>query len=86
MLTEEEAATNWCPFVRHHGTPSDDSISNRPGGERSDVYCIGSACMAWRWGTPVSVNNNPHAKSRLFNPTGGDVLGYCGLASKPEKL
>lgn len=47
--TETLAKTKWCPLVQLHGTPSDDSISNRNGMFDNAPMCIGSACMAWRW-------------------------------------
>lgn len=61
MPTETEAATMWCPHVRH---PDDDKGGswNRgpyPGREVNLNHdgtvgsyacnCIGSRCMAWRW-------------------------------------
>lgn len=56
-MTEEEAKTKWCPFVRLGGpmqTEGEGTTSNRwPGDDctkPASVYlCIGSACMAWRW-------------------------------------
>ena len=39
--------------------------------ERVQNYCIGSRCMAWRWG-------------RVDTPTPNENMpGYCGLAGKP---
>jgi hypothetical protein len=35
MLTEDEAATKWCPFNVARSTSS---------------RCIGSECMMWQWG------------------------------------
>lgn len=78
-MTEDEAKTKWCPFVRvvHVGelkinsgnriynAVSDQTITDGP------ACCIGSECMAWR--------------IRYF---GDDVkegeleLGYCGLAGR----
>lgn len=64
-MTEDEAKTKWCPFVRMQAPGQ--SIINRisramwrilkPGTSDFDYYkdieadcnCIGSACMAWRW-------------------------------------
>lgn len=48
-MTEEEAKTKWCPFVRFHGTPSDDCIPNRSEQLPNITRCLGSGCMAWRW-------------------------------------
>ena len=63
-MTEDEAKTKWCPFVRAIGAVSDDAAANRwpadPDGESDDSFgldssgqphalCIASQCMAWRW-------------------------------------
>ena len=64
-MTEEEAKTKWCPFVRGvFGKNQNDSfdlksntVHNRVLLDTGDVgihpamNCIGSACMAWRWAT-----------------------------------
>lgn len=47
--TETEAAKRWCPFAV----------------EASDGLCMGSACMAWRWATPL-----PNREAREFQPRG----------------
>jgi hypothetical protein len=66
-LTEEDAKTKWCPFVRYHVRVGDNEISgNRAevaGVDNEVINCIASRCMAWRW----------HVAQR----------GYCGLAGKP---
>lgn len=36
-MTEDEAKTKWCPFVRT--------------GLTAGRYCIVSGCMMWRWDT-----------------------------------
>jgi hypothetical protein len=54
-MSEEEAKTKWCPFVRattNNGTASWNRGSDAPL-EASELItrstrCIGSACMAWR--------------------------------------
>lgn len=84
-MTEEEAKTKWCPFVRHLETVDIDGsvqATNRPQGNArpapsGKTTCIGSSCIAWRW---------DKAANRIKNP--GSVLaggadGYCGLAGKP---
>lgn len=55
-MTEGEAKTKWCPFVRVGGpmqSEAEGTTANRwPGDDpvRSDspYRCLGSACMAWR--------------------------------------
>lgn len=37
--------------------------------------CVGSACMAWRWGEWAE---DPTTRQRL-----GGIRGYCGKAGKP---
>ena len=55
MHTEDEAREKWCPFVRLHADdrpgPKDPQTYsyNRPGA-LGGMTCIGSACMAFRWG------------------------------------
>ena len=36
--------------------------------------CHGSDCLAWRWGQELEIGQNTSA-----------LLGYCGLAGKPEE-
>jgi hypothetical protein len=70
MLTETEAKTKWCPFVRLRGKYDDAATSsfNRclPFGNdlTPETHCWASACMAWRW-------------------YGGDYPDYAG-PDKPE--
>lgn len=47
-MDEATAKTKWCPFVRFHGTPSDDCVPNRSGSFSDTTRCLGSECMAWR--------------------------------------
>ena len=78
MTTEKEAASMWCPFIRHEdpdvkggswnrgrqeGNPANVDADGSPGSYACN--CIGSRCMAWRWD-----NKLPPA----------DKHGHCGLA------
>jgi hypothetical protein len=68
-MTEEEAKTKWCPFVRHaEDTNQETSVPafNRLAEPlRYNLNCVGSDCMAWRY---------------VNRPVDGH--GYCGLAGK----
>lgn len=67
-MTENEAKTKWCPFVRAAYGVEDrnaaNSVCNRPENRiPSFSMCVGAKCMAWRETKPAE--------------------GYCGLAGKP---
>lgn len=75
-MTEEEAKTKWCPFVRFASDVAGEARFNRGNvdpmnltGEGDDFVprCIASACMAWRPLEPapgtVSDKSDPAAKS-----------------------
>lgn len=73
-MTEEEAKTKWCPFVRHAdaggGSFNRGSEANNPTNQgRVDggwsCTCIASACMAWQ---------------TIYSPRG--ATGVCGLTQK----
>jgi hypothetical protein len=84
-MTEEDAKTKWCPFVRFiPETEFSQFASNRAESEfnskqsaQAATRCLASACMAWRW-----------YRTNIRNPDDptGDMLpstrthGYCGLA------
>lgn len=89
MLTEQEAAERWCPFVRYRAA-YDDTASNRwkqsAPADQPDALnpiacrCIGSACMAWRWESRPdrSVSAGQGVRLDVMPPT--SHRGYCGLA------
>lgn len=85
-MTEDEAKTKWCPFVRA-ASPDGAAAWNRSSfityehEARQATRCIASACMAWRWsekqppGHGFFADGSPH-------PEG--ALGFCGLAGAPR--
>lgn len=77
MLTEEEAKTKWCPFVRLTRAGTGSIVNNR--GKWSDNInrCIASQCMAWRIGKEKA------KPQRAGYPTEYENTGFCGLAGKP---
>lgn len=90
-MTEDEAKTKWCPFVRLHIEGRAPSFTVAPNREQRGTHCIASACMAWRtrhqWldnaqQNPDWVSYAPYA----FEPGEGQERddGYCGLAGAPQ--
>ena len=82
-LTEEEARTKWCPYIRIHEQPPlgiggpNMYAYNRPH-NMSSMTCIASECMAWRM---LIIENK--AREREFGPR-VEPLGYCGLVGEPS--
>ncbi len=81
-MTEEEAKTKLCPAA--YGR------SSQP------AYCIGSACMAFRWADEIErrwTQEPPEGEGRQRVEAIGGVAhwarthktphGYCGLAGEP---
>ena len=89
MLTEAEAKTKWCPFVRGVSIGDErtgEIMSNRGEGllsEPSHVRCIGSGCMAWRWQAGTFED---YGRMMAKNKSGYVVVatGHCGLAGAPQ--
>lgn len=80
-MTEDEAKTKWCPFVRYNYTlHSSNASANRwkqsePRDEPHALNpvpcrCIGSACMAWRTSSFGETKQNR------------TTIGFCGLAGE----
>lgn len=64
-MTEDEAKSMACCGPRNNSAAAEDS----------DVLCIGSRCMAWRWyGTHAAIEGS--TKLRWTTRT----YGCCGLA------
>lgn len=76
--SENQAGCKWCPFGRVYEAQSGDrgasgaAATNRANGgtdvNPTDPRCIGSKCMAWRWG-PTTADHRQ--------------VGFCGLAGSP---
>ena len=81
-MTEEEAKTKWCPFVRVLASidigPNPVAITSFNVDNKGSRHgeCIGSACMAWRWACRPGSNG---ADGRPKDYPGD---GYCGLAGE----
>ncbi len=91
-MTEDEAKTKWCPFVRailatkgDNGLmdPAPISTFNRIGHENTDriepcsvTHCIASACMAWRWDRGYRT----YLDSENNDVSESTINGHCGLA------
>lgn len=95
-MTEDEAKTKWCPFVRIGSELSGLGSLNRDvqlGENTMQVNCIASACMAWR-DTSVTtrpyLDGKPIAEGMTIHPQGRPVEhrpvrnGFCGLAGEPR--
>lgn len=94
-MTEDEAKTKWCPFVRHAVVSSglaggSPMVSiNRPtanGPQDQQLNCVASGCMAWRWGR-VEGEVMAATVDHVASVSPGSVSfsparggGYCGLA------
>lgn len=78
-MTEDEAKTKWCPFVRIMAL--DPRSGGNPSINRHDYNnfnCIGSTCMAWRW------IDGRWVERRLVEGSRIEPAGYCGLAGRPS--
>jgi hypothetical protein len=77
-MTEDEARTKWCPFVRAaiisvtaNDIPPHNRASSSSNPDINGINCIASDCMMWRW---------------FYADAHGDPLvehvhsGHCGLA------
>lgn len=85
MMTESEAKTKWCPYVRVLARPIADVAVNRAmntGAPDPDCMCLASGCMAWRW-----VINDPKRKTwQLQTSSDEEVLRSSDGPSRPEDV
>lgn len=76
-VSEAEASNKWCPYAK------DGSTNRNPaGGALMATFCIGSACMAWRW-APTYSRDNPTRTAVGAVDVFEYAKGYCGAFGKP---
>lgn len=96
-MTEKEAKTKWCPFVRFAGRTGDEGTFNRGDvdpmnlADKGDEFvprCIASACMAWLW---IREPDSIQERQQNAEGTGFEMVpriiegdGSCGLAGAPR--
>ncbi len=77
-MTEGEAKTTRCCGDEGCGIKREIRKQEAPFNEFYARFCIGSACMAWRW---VTLYGESDFGERIAEISKTD--GYCGLAGKP---
>jgi len=85
-MTEDEAKTKWCPFVRIESYERTNSYNRHSDGDASTnvLKCIGSACMAWRWDTSTwSLQSDDKGLLMRRSADMEEPYGFCGLAGNP---
>jgi hypothetical protein len=81
-MTEDEAKTKWCPFVRAQLTEGEPSYNATP--EARVGQCIASGCMAWRWGERLETEREAYMRGTDLRRTLQSTTdGFCGLVGKP---
>lgn len=75
-MTEDEAKTKWCPFVRITALDGEWE-TNRGDFPSGALACVASECMAWRVMRLIDTGK------RKSPPLDYVVDGYCGLAGNP---
>lgn len=99
-MTEEEAKTKWCPFVRittgneqYHACNNRSEVSSRDA--VLGTLCIGSDCMAWRVRHMSQTQREAMVRDQMrLGQSRYDALvsvndfdvpdGFCGLAGAPQ--
>lgn len=96
LCTETEAAKKWCPMARAPGTMIDSDESRtfvtqnrgyQMGGALPNCMCIGSRCMAWRFGHEMTTEQIAILGSADTLTRVGTKLsekGYCGAFGKVD--
>jgi hypothetical protein len=90
-MTEDEAKTKWCPMARVSLPHADECGWQGPANRdpyKSSTYnganCIGSECMAWRWGERLESEREAYMRGTDLRRTLQSTTdGYCGLVGKP---
>jgi len=95
-MVEDEARTKWCPFSRtqvvgDNGTQGPgnrlgviDGSALRIDDNPTGCHCIGSNCMAWRWGERLETEREAYLRGTDLRRTlQSTTEGYCGLAGQP---
>lgn len=81
-MTEDEATSKRCCGPEGCGT-----FGNPKENGTCDRYCIGSACMAWRWfRSPDDAASETEFQKSCSGPDQDKIVepdGFCGLAGKP---
>jgi hypothetical protein len=84
LTTETEAKTKRCQEGFADVILSEDKPTTDQRNWSAPLNCIGSACMAWRWGKIINVYT-PGATPQEFTLS-QELGGYCGKAGKPVQL
>lgn len=94
MMTEDEAKTRQCCGPQLIAMMN-AAIATRGEGmiASASVFCVGSACMAWRWARKPNEEWKPD-HSMMWPPRDNRLgpqpyiedreRGYCGLAGRPD--
>lgn len=88
-MTEKDALNKWCPMAEtgvHFLIKKGKIVDVREAKSGDHPWCVGSACMAWRWNTKYT--SPPESFMQTYpRPEGitevSKTEGYCGLAGKP---
>ena len=85
-MTEEEAKTKWCPFVRLMGPviAGATATTNRPYSTKNGIggnsSCIASGCMMWEW---EGRDDGTHVATGRGHILKAEARGDCGLKRRP---